>query len=373
MKLLILLALIAYISGKPDALGTTHNSTVWDHWPRRGDLPMREQIHAVKPFGDMIPRRRGQMAGRGHSSVVFDQHSSRVSFGWFEEYPQTLVPTAASLQFSVTTPTTTSIITPSPVPGSNLPKKPTYEMFCAAVDAYSVTRAGGHPPKPALIVYRWYQDIVARNMSLDEQVMFLANVIWESGGLQFLEEIACKYGGCAYGKYYGRGYIQLTWDYNYRDTSYALYGDDRLLKNPSLAAQVDIGWQIALYYWREHVTPRLREHNAIVKYLFGYTIKAINGAVECKEKYRDSERLRIYNEILARWNITTDRPGKMTGCLPDLPPIVSRCSNATMVTVPTTLVNSITGIFSVVDPNGPFVVGMGISKITSRPSALLYG
>ena len=210
MKLLILLTLIASISSNLKVLEAAHNNTVQHRWQRRRDLLMGKPFHAVKPFGEMIPRQRAQMAGHGDSPIAADRHILKESFGWFEEYPQTLAPTAVFMQPSATTPTATGVVKPNPVPGPDLPKQPTYEMFCAAVDAYSVTRAGGHPPKPALIVYRWYQDIVARVMSIDEQVMFLANVIWESGGLQFVEEIACKSGGCAYGKDYGRGYIQLT-------------------------------------------------------------------------------------------------------------------------------------------------------------------
>ena len=121
------------------------------------------------------------------------------------------------------------------------------------------------------------------------------------------------------------------------------------------------------------MTPRLEENDAIANYLFGYTIKAINGAVECREKYRDSERLRVYNEILARWSITTDRPGKMTGCLPDLPPIVSRNSTATTVIVPTTLTNSMTEtlmpVSSVPDPDA----SIRLLKFASRTLTLIYG
>lgn len=193
----------------------------------------------------------------------------------------------------------------------------TYEMFCAAVDSYSVTRAGGTPPRPRYDIYKIYQNIVARYMSIAEEAMFLANIMWETGGLQHTEEIACRNGDCVYGPYYGRGYIQLTWDYNYRDASYALYGDDRLLRRPELVAEVECGWRTAMYYWQRYVKPLLQETNAIEKHLFGYTVMAINGAIECRPEFRDNERLRIYNEILYRWKINFTRPGKMTGCLYD--------------------------------------------------------
>ncbi len=37
--------------------------------------------------------------------------------------------------------------------------------------------------------------------------------------------------------YYGRGYIQLTWDFNYRPASQYLYNDENvLLNNPEIVA-----------------------------------------------------------------------------------------------------------------------------------------
>src|SRR5207248_1240827 len=63
-----------------------------------------------------------------------------------------------------------------------------------------------------------------------EFALFLATIVWESVGLQFKAEWECtknpnnincpsayRYGGEPDGKYfYGRGYIQLSWIYNYR-------------------------------------------------------------------------------------------------------------------------------------------------------------
>jgi predicted chitinase len=90
---------------------------------------------------------------------------------------------------------------------------------------------------------------------------FLAQVLHESAGLNFFEEIAS---GAAYegrrdlgntqpgdGKRFkGRGPIQLTGRSNYRR-----YGD--LLKlplesNPEMAARHDIGWRIAAAFWETH-------------------------------------------------------------------------------------------------------------------------
>lgn len=61
-----------------------------------------------------------------------------------------------------------------------------------------------------------------------EQAMFLAQVFHESGGLIKIEEEKCvggnkcvnnypsQQGGLPGKSYHGRGFMQLTWDYNYK-------------------------------------------------------------------------------------------------------------------------------------------------------------
>jgi hypothetical protein len=76
-----------------------------------------------------------------------------------------------------------------------------------------------------------------------ELAMFLAQILWESDGLRARREYACV-NGCPKEyksdldfpgqSYYGRGYIQLTWAYNYIAASKDLYNDDRLLKDPGI-------------------------------------------------------------------------------------------------------------------------------------------
>lgn len=89
--------------------------------------------------------------------------------------------------------------------------------------------------------------------------MFLAQVLHESGGLRFFEEIAS---GAAYEgrkdlgnvrpgdgrRYKGRGPIQLTGRANYRSFGRAL--SLPLEDQPQLAARHDIGWRIAALYWQ---------------------------------------------------------------------------------------------------------------------------
>jgi predicted chitinase len=190
---------------------------------------------------------------------------------------------------------------------------PTYDQFCAGVAGYSKTTAGGNPPKPSQDIYNAYVKNVS-NMSLKEQAMFLANSVWETGGLQYMKEIACSNGSCTYGKYYGRGFLQLTWDYNYKAASTAIYGNDSLYTNPDLAAQPDGAWKTAMWYWNKNVSPALKANNAVDTYKLGYAIKAINGALECPANDKAKNRLAIYNEILNQWGIAKNNPGTTAGC-----------------------------------------------------------
>lgn len=88
--------------------------------------------------------------------------------------------------------------------------------------------------------------------------MFLAQVLHESAGLRYFEEIAS---GAAYEwrrdlgnvlpgdgvRFKGRGPIQLTGRANYRMAGAAL--GLPLEANPGLAARHDVGWRIAAWYW----------------------------------------------------------------------------------------------------------------------------
>ncbi|XP_055350779.1 uncharacterized protein LOC129597320 [Paramacrobiotus metropolitanus] len=128
-----------------------------------------------------------------------------------------------------------------------------------------------------------------------ELAMFLANILHESGGLQKMKE---EQPLAEYGKYYGRGYIQLTWEANYRSASEALYHDDRLLTNPDLILKDDqVAWDTTYWFWGANV----HSHDGVQEGHFGATIKAINGAHECNGANLDQSqsRFKYYKRILA--------------------------------------------------------------------------
>ncbi|XP_051133362.1 chitinase 4-like [Andrographis paniculata] len=81
---------------------------------------------------------------------------------------------------------------------------------------------------------------------------------------------------CVPGKgYYGRGPLQLSWNYNYGPAGRDIGFDG--LNNPEIVARDPVvSFKTALWFWMRNC------HNAIVSGQgFGATIRAINGQLEC--------------------------------------------------------------------------------------------
>ncbi|MGW0930472.1 glycoside hydrolase family 19 protein [Streptomyces sp. NPDC002644] len=130
-----------------------------------------------------------------------------------------------------------------------------------------------------------------------EAAAFLANVSHETGGLvHVVEQNTANYPhycdwsqpyGCPAGQaaYYGRGPIQLSWNFNYRAAGAALGID--LLNNPWLVERdAAVAWKTGLWYWNTQSGPgTMTAHNAMVNNAgFGHTIRSINGSLECDGK-----------------------------------------------------------------------------------------
>ncbi|QPF75760.1 chitinase [Roseateles sp. DAIF2] len=208
--------------------------------------------------------------------------------------------------------------------------------------AFTLSRAQFEQLFPDRIPFYTYEGLVAAavaypafansgDVQRDRQEMaaFLANLMQESDSLRAVREYNkalhdqyCRQGpneSCAPGQqYYGRGPIQLSWNYNYLAAGKALGLD--LWGNPELVAtNATVAWQTALWYWMSQTGPSLMTpHEAIGRGAgFGATIRAINGVIEC-DKPNDARAQRHLADRLAYYTRTTrvlDVPmGPNLGC-----------------------------------------------------------
>ncbi|MFE1437443.1 glycoside hydrolase family 19 protein [Streptomyces sp. NPDC058739] len=149
----------------------------------------------------------------------------------------------------------------------------------------------------ALSAYPGFAQTGSDTTKKQEAAAFLANVSHETGGLvHVVEQNTANYPhycdwsqpyGCPAGQaaYYGRGPIQLSWNFNYKAAGDALGID--LLRNPWLVQNdAAVAWKTALWYWNTQSGPgSMTPHNAMVNGAgFGQTIRSINGSLECDGK-----------------------------------------------------------------------------------------
>lgn len=146
----------------------------------------------------------------------------------------------------------------------------------------------------AMSAYPAFANTGSDTVRRQEAAAFLANVSHETGGLvHIVEQDTSNYPhycdqsqpyGCPAGQaaYYGRGPIQLSWNFNYKAAGDALGID--LLNDPWLVQNdAAVSWMTALWYWNTQSGPGpMTAHDAMVNQRgFGYTIWAINGSLEC--------------------------------------------------------------------------------------------
>ena len=164
----------------------------------------------------------------------------------------------------------------------------------------------------ALSAYPGFANTGSDTTKKQEAAAFLANVSHETGGLVYIVEqntanypTYCNWSepyGCPAGQsaYYGRGPLQLSWNFNYKAAGDALGID--LLNNPWLVQNDSaVAWKTALWYWNTQSGPgSMTPHNAIVNGAgFGQTIRSINGSVECdgKSPAQVQSRVDAYNRF----------------------------------------------------------------------------
>ncbi|MFC3896118.1 chitinase [Lentzea rhizosphaerae] len=148
--------------------------------------------------------------------------------------------------------------------------------------------------KSAMSAFGSFANQGSDTVKKQELAAFLANVSHETGGLVHIREINQSGDYCDESKpyrcpagtraYYGRGPIQLSWNFNYHSAGQALGMGDDLLRNPDkVATNATTSWKTAIWYWMTQNGPgTMTPHNAMVNsHGFGQTIRSINGSLEC--------------------------------------------------------------------------------------------
>jgi predicted chitinase len=183
----------------------------------------------------------------------------------------------------------------------------------AGVDRYNQLQGGSERATQELV--NAIND-VTKSYTLYRQLAFVAHTIWESGAYKYKEEIAATTGCCTrydYQRctdnsivpngdlaYYGRGYIQLSWCYNYEAYGRArlVNGDPNYFKNnPNAVAQLPYAVDSAAWFFETNVADRSGQ--------FGLTTRAING-IECNGSghHAPPKRFQIFEAMAQRVGLT---------------------------------------------------------------------
>ncbi|XP_074320084.1 acidic endochitinase SP2-like [Silene latifolia] len=151
-----------------------------------------------------------------------------------------------------------------------------------------------------------------------EIAAFFANVAHETGRFCSTEEnngaatndaycdtTNTQYPCVAGKKYYGRGPIQLSWNYNYGPAGQSIGFDG--LNNPEIVANdVVTSFKTALWFWMNNV-------HSVLNQGFGATIRAINGDLECngKNQAEANDRIQLYQQYCQDFGVD---PGQNLSC-----------------------------------------------------------
>ena len=209
--------------------------------------------------------------------------------------------------------------------GGELPEMEPNDFGITFAQFEKASTANGYP-SPSYAIYKYLVTHSPKTGAIatkQEFAMFLTHVLHESGGFQFVSEIGCpeqpkcrayqfpawnpnvcgptKNRPCRQQPanrestlYYGRGFMMLTWPVNYEAASWALFGDDRLYKDPNLiSTNPAIALDTAMWFWQVAIRPQGRVQQGISPsvgtvfahlYLgsFGASTMAMSGYLECQ-------------------------------------------------------------------------------------------
>lgn len=189
--------------------------------------------------------------------------------------------------------------------------------LCAAADSpFLPTRAQFDtlfPERIAFYSYEGFVEAVRRTPGFadwgdatqrrQEMAAFLGQIAHESDQLRAQREYKrenwdkyCRSDarlGCAPGQqYYGRGPIQLSWNYQYKAAGDFL-GIDLWSDPDRVARDSTVAWRTALWYWMTQPGESTQTSHAAIRSGagFGATTRAINGPLEC-DKPADTDARR---------------------------------------------------------------------------------
>ncbi|XP_027149796.1 endochitinase EP3-like [Coffea eugenioides] len=131
-----------------------------------------------------------------------------------------------------------------------------------------------------------------------EIAAFFAHVTHETGHMCYIEEIDgpskdyCDESNtqypCTPGKgYYGRGPIQISWNFNYGPAGESI-GFDGLTEPETVATDNVISFKTALWFWMNNCHDLITSGQG-----FGATIRAVNGQLECDGANPDTVSARV--------------------------------------------------------------------------------
>jgi len=167
-----------------------------------------------------------------------------------------------------------------------------------------------------------------------EVAAFCAHVTEETGGLVYINEIDqsqycdttdTQYPCAAGQEYYGRGPLQLTWNYNYGAASGPV-GYNILADPDEVANNAVISFETALWFWTTPSPPKPSCHDVMVGNWspssediadgrepgFGETINIINGGIECGQSSSSANnRIAYYENFCSQLGVS---PGSNLDC-----------------------------------------------------------
>jgi putative chitinase len=205
------------------------------------------------------------MKGADESMNLYGKPIRRQGGGMVPQGPFTPLPQAGYVRPQGSFIPKPMLALPGPMPGTTIPFG--YDPFKGLKGGGVVRRQGGGSIPRGTSQFGEIPLIrAAMNYGIKgpELAAFLSQMSHETGGFKWSRELG---GGKGMGysggsKYHGRGYTQLTHDYNYKHFGEKLGVDllkdpDILLRDPNLSARV------AIEYWKEKVRPNVKDWNDV--------------------------------------------------------------------------------------------------------------